>query len=931
MKKEFGAFLILGLLVLSLSFSSAGWLSDTYNNIRGNSITGNAILPNSQCDTNKLNFVKSAIVGTDYSSYSNSIVSNNITSLVCNSTTTVLTLGNATTTCPSNVQNSFCVRAVTKTSTQVCIDYGLLGKCRTYATQTNYKTAIYGVNVATTSEPPVEPPVETTCTDSDGGLNYYVMGSAGKPSTASFDDVCLNTITLSEAVCGSNNIASYQNYDCSGSCVAGVCVNTTTPVQNTTNVTCTDSDGGLNYYVKGYLKDQYSAEFPNELIPDSCETKNVPDNGNTGFVSSCSGSNCYVRDYYCIENTNHNSNSTFCPNGCSDGACVNTSIPVEPTPSCSENYKIRANNFANEGGVDSVSIEVFSAQQDWQEQCMEQSVGDECNIGDVTLVLTNISRTGKIVSFQVNSPAVVDYKYVNTPVRQYTTINSTMVSFSQYDDNYFVVSYCGGVENSCDSLVNQIKNPSDIVIEGINWKLQYNNSWINDGQGETYSYASWDMQLDSQYDHVWANVAELSNKEAVQDRLNNALENGLCQVSRVYTNYVTEEYQNVYTCNNLWRIAYENQQVLTGSAGSYQNDIVVLWFNDNLLFNMEFSANDYYSCSTSEDCDKMDNYQHQRQQSDLIEVVDKLINNKNEYTYAGYLDYRSEQFVNHFLDGCDSKVEDKGYEGSWNCKMEPVICPPHGEQKQLCTRYSQVLGKQESREASLQCSPGICSGCYVPRWFGNVGDNKCIEYGFRFEKQEGWILGDQSFTHGDEETVSVADLNRTNSDASLVVYPNGTALLGLEVRQDDFKYIYLQEGMTYDWDEFIGENHYIEYDATLYVVDVSYDSQNYGESYITIYFNESGVYQTTTPSVLNAYCDIDGQVKQQKVSVSGEWAKCQNNYECFSNACSNGECIDTAALAREITGFKGFIIKMLCRLSNPFSDEGYTQCLAENQ
>jgi len=40
MKKEFGVFLILGLLVLSLSFSSAGWFSDAWNTITGKVING---------------------------------------------------------------------------------------------------------------------------------------------------------------------------------------------------------------------------------------------------------------------------------------------------------------------------------------------------------------------------------------------------------------------------------------------------------------------------------------------------------------------------------------------------------------------------------------------------------------------------------------------------------------------------------------------------------------------------------------------------------------------------------------------------------------------------------------------------------------------------------------------------------------------------
>jgi hypothetical protein len=84
-------------------------------------------------------------------------------------------------------------------------------------------------------------------------------------------------------------------------------------------------------------------------------------------------------------------------------------------------------------------------------------------------------------------------------------------------------------------------------------------------------------------------------------------------------------------------------------------------------------------------------------------------------------------------------------------------------------------------------------------------------------------------------------------------------------------------------------------------------------------------------SGVNSYCDIDGEVKAQRTKDpnNNDWAKCQNNYECESNVCSSGECIELKALAQEAAGFKGSVIKMLCRLSNVFSTDGYNQCLAE--
>jgi hypothetical protein len=74
---------------------------------------------------------------------------------------------------------------------------------------------------------------------------------------------------------------------------------------------------------------------------------------------------------------------------------------------------------------------------------------------------------------------------------------------------------------------------------------------------------------------------------------------------------------------------------------------------------------------------------------------------------------------------------------------------------------------------------------------------------------------------------------------------------------------------------------------------------------------------------LNSYCDIDGKTKTQKTMDSeGKWASCQNNYECESNVCSSGECI-------EITKFKVLITKVLCKLGHLFSIENYQQCVTD--
>ncbi len=68
--------------------------------------------------------------------------------------------------------------------------------------------------------------------------------------------------------------------------------------------TCTDSDGGLNYYVKGTLNE---VGVDPKLATDFCD-------------DSFPGYN--LREYYCDNNGNGQSVPYNCPNGCSDGACI---------------------------------------------------------------------------------------------------------------------------------------------------------------------------------------------------------------------------------------------------------------------------------------------------------------------------------------------------------------------------------------------------------------------------------------------------------------------------------------------------------------------------------------------------------------------------------------------------------------------------------
>ncbi len=82
---------------------------------------------------------------------------------------------------------------------------------------------------------------------------------------------------------------------------------------------CTDSDGGINYYTKGWAKDSYDAQ----PFYDYCTL-----NGAEVFSCADVSQNCGIIEKYCDSNNRRSGNyisgssfNTQCPYGCNDGAC----------------------------------------------------------------------------------------------------------------------------------------------------------------------------------------------------------------------------------------------------------------------------------------------------------------------------------------------------------------------------------------------------------------------------------------------------------------------------------------------------------------------------------------------------------------------------------------------------------------------------------
>ena len=71
------------------------------------------------------------------------------------------------------------------------------------------------------------------------------------------------------------------------------------------------------------------------------------------------------------------------------------------------------------------------------------------------------------------------------------------------------------------------------------------------------------------------------------------------------------------------------------------------------------------------------------------------------------------------------------------------------------------------------------------------------------------------------------------------------------------------------------------------------------------------------------YCEFGGNFLSQK----GPESSCQNDFECKSNQCSNGNCIDTEKQEETSNFIRDMIIKVWCWITNPIDGNEYDQCV----
>ncbi len=204
-----------------------------------------------------------------------------------------------------------------------------------------------------------------TCTDSDGGLNYNVKGNLNFNNLEFYSDFCNNNGQLNETYCVNNAAYSSLLYNCPYGCSNGACLpaptnNNQTNQTNQTNPTtgtCTDSDGGKNFDVKGTLN------FNNANYLDFCITASQ------------------LNEVFCINyNTSYSSVLYNCPYGCSNGACL--PAPTTTPGTCTDSDGGR--NYNVKGSVSGVytNNQGTTTPYDWPDYCIYNILNEySCGYG----------------------------------------------------------------------------------------------------------------------------------------------------------------------------------------------------------------------------------------------------------------------------------------------------------------------------------------------------------------------------------------------------------------------------------------------------------------------------------------------------------------------------------------------------------------------
>ena len=285
------------------------------------------------------------------------------------------------------------------------------------------------------------------CIDEDGD-DIYIKGKARIVTGVAQLDRCISSDYVSEALCkdvlkvGEWGFTSETRF-CSNGCVDGACIKETNP-------NCADTDGGLNYFIKGIV---------------SHETGSMAD--------VCISEGSAIQEVFCKDSPEFGSSLGIalrtCANGCVDGACVSE------TPICNDNLCSDKEYYCpNDCGwfwahrADTTTIEYEDVIYDVEvgvgcPQNVELSFSYEGN-KDTFFVSQEDQETGKIYTldnnqkFSINglpcSVDVVNIGFIKSPVQKSVTFNKNLnhYIFAEYSSSEFylmrVLNFKGDYDGS---------------------------------------------------------------------------------------------------------------------------------------------------------------------------------------------------------------------------------------------------------------------------------------------------------------------------------------------------------------------------------------------------------------------------------------------------------------------------------------------------
>jgi len=792
-------------------------------------------------------------------------------------------------------------------------------------------------------------------------------------------EICIDTCPSLGYECGSQLVCG-NSVNC-GSCSSGYNCEDGKCVAVTQNITCSDSDGGVDYYVKGTLN-YGTVEGYHYSFNDTCIGYN------NEIVAEYSCSNYSATGYY------YNYNEYTCPYGCSNGACLSQQNYKE-VDGCSylsndvinkmkevqgllidnhtiilkEGEKIHYQDYVvvpgyllkvtgvkngttsyvndyvkftdaltgnvlttvwSSEGVGIISIggnsykvslsgdssnatEEYIVKLDYPQTtgtdkmtfnnckivCTDSDGGVDYYTKGETIGLSPINKlattTDYCVDLQPGQEAVKEY-FCNSDGK---TIN---------EDLYNCPSGCSDgacIKGVCDDLISKVKNPSDFESDGVlwetSWNTTYNNIYLVNGNHEnaTDYYAGWTTYNNEKWYNVYYEISVFDNQNV---DLGQYLEDNMGSMACKKESYMASngKENTIYICN--WDIL-RNQQDL----GNYQYSARdILWANKNMLIRMNvYAGQQLTDAEVAKIAAKKTN-----------QFLNDITNNQFKYSEWEYfgIDWPLSNQVGLGLSQCSSDIiSNETCNTCWSCKIEPVICPEYGYQNRICIDYCCDSLKKEEQ---IQCSPGICSGCYVPRWLGSEkwGDNICIPYGTRFRQ----TLGSQQEPVEEQEKVRLT-VNGSEGEYKLEIISSDEAILTL----------YGKDETAYEYNLTLGQSTIIEIPGWEGDISKLVLTTNFiGEDYVDVTVTATG-YQDT-PVQIKAYCNYDGRVNQQKSKLpDGTWESCDNNYECESNLCLHGECYDVATMIKESSRIKVIAVQIVCKILNILSPNEYDDCVSQ--